>query len=708
MSEKFLFTLHGTFLLAVGISPSLSLADEETSDPQEPPGIIQLEVLPAQVHTVPDLARTLPGVAWQWRDFSSDSSGIGLSLRGAGAAGGVPVIFAGVRLPVSVSLEDVDTAALMTGAQGVELGAGATVGALLLSPEQPQLGETSGGLQGFVSQQAVGFDGGENHQVTGVLNLPFGERFAARFATGNGKRRGVVDYTGLYEVNRFNEPTLMEPRRRLESAAVIAPSEGPDEAGVDFARLGLLWQPSDQLKSTFFYHAESGLADARSYSAPGLDRVQPEIRIREEAYRDLDLASLDIEWQLQGGMLITRTGWLDTRTESLDDLTALSAIRQQLASEWPRRLVLEERRGAVRSLVQEVAFESSPDESWTYRIGGRYERQQADYESRVSLPGYAQWLQAGGAGAPVALQARSMLPAPLAPDSRELSATATLDWVPAERWQVGIGARLVGSDVRTGLFALEERKPLLQAHAAYETADKAEWFARFAQGYGPGLMARMMNFPGTPEGSTSLMSPDSRVLNLQEWSDSLELGIAQEMSLPGNKQYQFTYTAAFFALRREADFLLVDQSPEPLISRLTDQQEQVLGIDMQAGFVAGPLAVTAGLMLADRDRAGAEFWYAPERVGKLSMEYRRPMFDDLSLVMALSGYFQSGNDSAPEGQETEAYQLWDFGIEVQATDWDLNLFLKNMTNTDAVTGSDNGQVFRLLPRTVGVGLSYRF
>jgi outer membrane receptor protein involved in Fe transport len=89
-------------------------------------------------------------------------------------------------------LSDIDRVEVLRGPQGTLFGSGSLAGAVRVITRAPELGEFSGSIEGGYETVQ---DGGVGGGVEGVLNVPLGDRFAARVVGYGFSRPGWIDNT---------------------------------------------------------------------------------------------------------------------------------------------------------------------------------------------------------------------------------------------------------------------------------------------------------------------------------------------------------------------------------------------------------------------------------------------------------------------------------------------------------------------------------
>lgn len=201
-----------------------------------------------QTKNIADLQTSTPNVT-----INNPGGFNSINIRGIGNSAIQPSISVGVAvfqdgmlnaetITLSNQFLDLGTVEVLRGPQGTFVGGSSTGGAIRLNSVLPEIG---GGVKGFVEGQ---IGSRSDVKITGAVNLPISDTFAARLAFNQEKRdsyfysRGTL--VGRDPANPFQEPGSVN-----------------DQGG----RLSLLWQPSDNLR--FIWRSEFNRSDIQGSPA---------------------------------------------------------------------------------------------------------------------------------------------------------------------------------------------------------------------------------------------------------------------------------------------------------------------------------------------------------------------------------------------------------------------------------------------------------
>jgi len=201
-----------------------------------------------QTKNIADLQNSTPNVT-----INNPGGFNSINIRGIGNSAIQPSISVGVAvfqdgmlnaetITLSNQFLDLGTVEVLRGPQGTFVGGASTGGAIRMNSVKPEIG---GSVKGFVEGQ-VGTR--SDVKITGAVNLPISDTFAARLAFNQEKRdsyfysRGTL--VGRDPANPFQEPGSVN-----------------DQGG----RLSLLWAPTDKLE--FVWRSEFNRSDIQG--SPG-------------------------------------------------------------------------------------------------------------------------------------------------------------------------------------------------------------------------------------------------------------------------------------------------------------------------------------------------------------------------------------------------------------------------------------------------------
>ncbi|HEV8442372.1 MAG TPA: TonB-dependent receptor [Steroidobacteraceae bacterium] len=184
---------------------------------------------------------------------------------------------------------------ILRGPQGTFVGENATGGAVFVSSQDPVI---NGGHTGYISAQAGNYS---DLAAQGAINLPAGDKFAARVAFNAEKRDSFYDITG--------------------------PFTGDDGVKTGSVRVGMLYEPTDHLSINF--KADYNYLDLSGYPSDPILATNDPFEITGNAdYHALDrfgraVLKLDYEFA-DGTTLRSVTGYQQGQTEYRTDLDGVN------------------------------------------------------------------------------------------------------------------------------------------------------------------------------------------------------------------------------------------------------------------------------------------------------------------------------------------------------------------------------------------------
>lgn len=246
-------------------------------------------------------------------------------------------------------LRDLERVELLRGPQGTLYGSGALGGTVRFISNKPNVEEFEGKASVDYSQSK--YSDGDNTTLDLMLNIPLSETVAIRGHAGRIDNDGVVDQINAYRLNSFGEPLAnvggecLDPRTISDADVVSAPpclynDEDSDTVEIDYARIALRFEPSDELAITLAYQTQEeeiggrraltqGSNNARDLSGPAYSRTYDDAEngatAPEGSERDVDLVSLDVEWDLGFATLTSSTAHFDDSGVGDRDQTGLYA-----------------------------------------------------------------------------------------------------------------------------------------------------------------------------------------------------------------------------------------------------------------------------------------------------------------------------------------------------------------------------------------------
>jgi iron complex outermembrane receptor protein len=190
---------------------------------------------------------------------------------------------------------DIARVEILRGPQGTFVGQNATGGAVFVTSQDPII---NGGYRGYIQGQLGNH---ESFGAQGAINLPIGDTVAARFSFNTENRDSFYDITGPYT--------------------------GDDGVKTASARIGLLWEPSENL--SVLWKNDYSYLDLSGYPADPVNSVNDHFDLTANAEmlaRDrFGRSVLRIDYEFGNGTILRSvSGYQKGRTEYRADLDGTS------------------------------------------------------------------------------------------------------------------------------------------------------------------------------------------------------------------------------------------------------------------------------------------------------------------------------------------------------------------------------------------------
>lgn len=372
------------------------------------------EISAQQIVDQADLLRSVSGVSVVDRGYRNSGTVNSIVIRGLNVDNGlngdislnaVPTVGTyvdNVPLFANFIIKDVKRVEVLRGPQGTLYGSGSLGGTVRYISNKPQFDEFSGHVTGVYGQTEG--SNGNNLNVDALVNIPMGDKLAVRASIGRIDNDGVIDYVNAYQLNEFREPLIadngacIDPRNAtnaqiLNNGACYTVEEDADTVKIDYGKVSLLFEPTDDLSLTLIYQAQQDKIGARRAVTLG-DNNQPAGSnnyfsygdddsgqvLLEPSSREVDLTSLDVELDLGFATFTSTTSEYNHEGEGESDNGGLwvsggeadaAASRDWIDafgySGWPRPAQRAERGYSDDTLVQEfrlVSNETSSGIDW--------------------------------------------------------------------------------------------------------------------------------------------------------------------------------------------------------------------------------------------------------------------------------------------------------------------------------------------------------
>ncbi len=320
----------------------------------------------ARITTLQGLEHSVPNLVFGETGSSGETHigirGIGDFSRNIGFDTRVGVyldgVFAGQSLAVDQGLVDLAQIEVLRGPQGTLFGKNSSSGAINITSNRPELGETSGEIR---------LGAGNLDSTTGqaILNLPLGDTAAARFSLYTQQQDGYIKNLFTGKNNMSSDHTI--------------------------GRLRLRFQPSDRLDIDFSYDFRSQDNDLLFLEPDGdweIANGNPAAAANFVADQDADLidentgsgGGLTIDYTLANDHVFTSiTGFrtVDRKVGSDEDATRLFTLDARYFED------------EFDHITQEFRLASPEDQSFRYVVGAFYFDQDAKTDRVIALgPGF--------------------------------------------------------------------------------------------------------------------------------------------------------------------------------------------------------------------------------------------------------------------------------------------------------------------------------
>jgi len=304
-------------------------------------------------------------------------------------------------------VKDIERVEVLRGPQGTLYGSGSLGGTVRYISNKPN-------PEGFEADleldygQTSGSDG-DNIALDAMVNIPLSETTAVRVSYSRIDNDGVIDYVNAYQLNSFREPLIdvngncVDPRTAarnevLLNGACYETVEDADTVVIDYAKISLRGEPSDTFSYQLSYQMQEDEIGARRsttlgdnnqsvgsalYYAYGDDDSGQ--TLLEPSERDVDVASLDLEWDLGFATFTSSTSSYDHEGMGESDNGALWASGGEVdgtsrdwntnyyGGNWPRPAQRAERGYEDEIFVQEFRLVSNEsDGNFDWIIGAFY------------------------------------------------------------------------------------------------------------------------------------------------------------------------------------------------------------------------------------------------------------------------------------------------------------------------------------------------
>ncbi len=290
-----------------------------------------------------EMLRNIPGATIVDRGYRNSGVISGVVIRGVNVDSGsqgdialsaVSTVAAYVDdtpLHANFILKDIEMIEVLRGPQGTLYGSGSLAGTVKYRMNKAETEEFYGSA-GLTFGQTEGSEG-HNMNMDVMVNIPITDDLAFRGNVGRIDNDGIVDYTNVYVLDSNN----YAPAANNNDLAAGGPSfrsvEDADTVDIDYGRLSLNWQASDDLNINLAHQQQNDEIGGRRQVTRGTNWVNGSEQaygeyengavLLEPSVREVDLTSLEAEWNLGFATLTSSSSKYNHSGSSISDNTGL-------------------------------------------------------------------------------------------------------------------------------------------------------------------------------------------------------------------------------------------------------------------------------------------------------------------------------------------------------------------------------------------------
>ncbi len=389
----------------------------------------------AGIDDVGKLAQTLAGVDFTDKGPFSGVAGANLIIRGlnseatawlpGAATPVVPSVATYVDdtpLFVNLRLQDLDRVEVLRGPQGTLYGSGSLGGTIRFVQNAPDPSGFDAKAQAGISDTVHTVK--PNEEVSGMLNIPFGDTLAVRLNAGWSYDAGFINQPNLYRLDASGVPVSATPGDVFGSPVTYAQNHTNDYQ-YRSARVSALWKPADAFRAQLSYYYQYGTAGGFPYVATtplaytqpiaashlpsgtfdppavaqlypasvpqGADRYSNADNFTDTTQDRVDLAALDLSFDFGFATLSSSSSFAHHYDSSAVDETAEYinfGFNQSLYGQNPREFVTGNEALDDRAWAQEFRLVSKAGTWFDWLVGAFYRDDKTHILEQDWYPGY--------------------------------------------------------------------------------------------------------------------------------------------------------------------------------------------------------------------------------------------------------------------------------------------------------------------------------
>lgn len=660
-------------------------------------------------------------------------------------------------------VKDIERVEVLRGPQGTLYGSGSLGGTLRYIGKRPNAEGFEADLELDYSQTSG--SEGNNVGIDAMVNIPMGENTAVRALYSRIDNDGVIDYINAYQLNAAGVPmidvggTCTDPgaatdTQVLQNVACFHEVEDADTVEIDYARVALRSEISDTFTLQLAYQTQDETIGARRSTTLG-NNNQPSGSslyfqygdddsgqvMLEPSERDVELTSLDLEWDLGFATFTSTSSMYDHEGSGQSDNGGLWASGGEVdgtsrdwnaafyGGGWPRPMQLAARGYDDEAFIQEFRLVSNEtDGNIDWIVGGFYMDQDNSVWQLSHNPGMNAFHNACvNTGGPECAgfwpatfyggQQLSEIDFEYRRDTtfKEKAVYGELTYHVSDTFRLTGGFRWFDNetvnDVILGFPLVvgwtspmapqstdSDDDVLVKLNAAWDLNDNTMMYATYSEGYRHG---GAQSLPSVDDGDP-FGEPNAEAVRTFG-SDSVQ---NFELGVKGSSD-TFQYTASVFMVDWDDPQLNTTSAWYGFYIAANGDTASTQGIELEVeGYASDSFHYRAGYtyVKAELDKdfvspqtgsvvapSGSTLPGAPESVLTLGVDNTWEINADMNLVAAFNAYYQSKtenfiNQSDMLNETFDAFTLLNASASLVAENWTATLYLRNLTDEQGASG----------------------
>ncbi|MDO6694186.1 TonB-dependent receptor [Aliiglaciecola sp. 3_MG-2023] len=761
-------------------------ASRRTQSIQEVPynisAISGTELEDGQIVDSTELLRNIPGATIVDRGYRNSGVISGVVIRGinvnSGAQGDVPLsavstVAAYVNdtpLNANFILKDIEMVEVLRGPQGTLYGSGSLAGTVKYRMNKAETDEFYGSV-GMSVGQTKGSEG-NSINMDAMVNIPLSETLAFRANIGRIDNDGIVDYTNVYVLDADNYAPAAQGGDLATGGVSFRSVEDADTVDIDYGRMSLFWQPTDNLNINLSYQKQTDEIGGRRQVTRGTNWVdgteqaygdyQNGAVLLEPSERDVDLTALEAEWDLGFATLTSSSSKYNHEGSSTSDNTGFYAKQNWFADLYygsPRPMALADRSYDDEAFVQELRLVSNQTVNNIDWVVGAYYMDQDSVATQDSyMPGYQEWAGAAFPWWP------SMADFGMVYTDNDFHYVRTenfkdkalfgeLTYHFSDDFRSTVGIRRFDNTFTNNTELLLPIWPFLGAQPNFETSESDTLFKlNMSYDLSQETMLYGTISEGYRRGGANAVPLNGSLAERPEWQQyDSDKAVNYEIGVKGyldNRKHSYSLSAfvldwddpqlstssfwGFYTVTNGESARTQGIELE-LQGYLTDEIHYVLGYayvnaELTADFIV-PTGVSAENATRVQASDGTRLPASPEHTLSLALDYTYEMNNGMYWITQVNTYYQSDSlnylgESQALQADIDGFSLWNLTSRISKDDWNVTFYIKNMFNEDGTTGTlpeaymgtdpdenflgNSSKDYISLPRTLGVAFNYRF